>query len=228
MTPSENESLTIGFSVAATPRAVFDAWMSSKAHTDMTGGAAEIDAKVGGEFTAWDGYIRGRTLELEPGKRITQTWRTTEFAEGAQDSNVEIELDALPGGTQITVHHTGLADGEAEKYLDGWAQFYETPMKSFFGEPKPAGVKAKGAAKKSAPKRTSKKATKQSAVMKTAKKSVKTSVKKKATKMNAAKKTAKKVSKKAAPIKKAAKKVATKVKKAAKKVVKKAKKASKK
>jgi len=52
---------------------VCNAWLASEGHSKMTGGAAQASAGVGGEFTAWDGYIWGKNLELEPGKRIPKS-----------------------------------------------------------------------------------------------------------------------------------------------------------
>ncbi|MGD1014454.1 MAG: hypothetical protein ABR963_08730 [Acidimicrobiales bacterium] len=52
--------------VAASPEAIYRAWMSSDGHSAMTGGEAHVDPVVGGEFTAWDQYIKGTTLELDP------------------------------------------------------------------------------------------------------------------------------------------------------------------
>ena len=40
-------------------------------------------------ITAWDGYISGRNVELIPGERIVQTWRTSEFGVSDPDSNLE-------------------------------------------------------------------------------------------------------------------------------------------
>jgi uncharacterized protein YndB with AHSA1/START domain len=64
----------------ADPTTIYSAWMSSEGHSAMTGAAASVDPAIGGAFTAWDGYIEGRTLSLEPGLRIVQSWRTSEFA----------------------------------------------------------------------------------------------------------------------------------------------------
>ncbi|MGD0121292.1 MAG: hypothetical protein ABSC46_01880 [Candidatus Limnocylindrales bacterium] len=61
---------TVSDVIPATPMAVYDAWMSNDGHGGMAGAAAEIDLREGGEFSAWDGYISGRTLALEPGRRI--------------------------------------------------------------------------------------------------------------------------------------------------------------
>ena len=58
----------------------------------MTGGAATITGKVGDHFTAWDGYIKGENMVLEPYKRILQTWRTSQFEESEEDSQLEILL----------------------------------------------------------------------------------------------------------------------------------------
>jgi hypothetical protein len=43
--------------------------MSSAGHSAMTSAEAHVDPSVGGTFDAWEG-ITGRTLTLEPGRRI--------------------------------------------------------------------------------------------------------------------------------------------------------------
>src|SRR5688572_20560702 len=86
----------------ATPDEIYNAWLSSEGHSALTGSPAQVDGKVGGEFTAWDGYISGRTLELEPGHRIVQAWRTSEFPEEAPDSRLELLFKAVKGGTKLT------------------------------------------------------------------------------------------------------------------------------
>ena len=62
-----------------TAQQIYNAWLDSEAHSAFTGSPAQIDPQVGGQFTAWDGYIQGQTLETEPFRRILQAWRTTEF-----------------------------------------------------------------------------------------------------------------------------------------------------
>src|SRR5262249_39651787 len=85
----------------AAPEVVYDAWLDSAAHGDMTGGAAKIDNRVGGPYSAWDGYITGKTLELIPGKRIVQSWRTSEFGSDDSDSTVIVELEPTKGGARL-------------------------------------------------------------------------------------------------------------------------------
>jgi uncharacterized protein YndB with AHSA1/START domain len=71
--------------IPASPEAIYDAWLDSAGHTNMTGAKATASDKVGAAFTAWDGYITGRNLELARPKRIVQSWRTSQFEGGDPD-----------------------------------------------------------------------------------------------------------------------------------------------
>ena len=54
--------------IPATPQQIYDAWLDSRGHAQMTGGGKALQsAKEGAVVTAWDGYISGRNLTLEPG-----------------------------------------------------------------------------------------------------------------------------------------------------------------
>ena len=122
---------TVSDVIPATPMAVYDAWMSNDGHTGMTGAGAQIDAREGGEFSAWDGYISGRTVVLEPGRRIVQSWRTSEFEPTDPDSQIEVLLREVPGGTEITLRHTAIPDGQSG-YEQGWRDNYFDPMREYF------------------------------------------------------------------------------------------------
>ena len=124
---------TVSTKLAATPEKVFRAWLSSEGHADMTGSPATVEPRVGGKFTAWDGYITGRTVELKPYNLIVQAWRTSEFADSDPDSRLELVLKPIPGGTQLTLFHSGLPDGQAESYESGWEESYFAPMREYFG-----------------------------------------------------------------------------------------------
>ena len=115
------------------PADVYDAWLSSERHGAMTGDPAKIDARVGGTFEASDGYISGTTLELEPGHRIVQSWRTTEFAAEDADSLVEVLLEPDAGGTRVTLHHSQIPDRQSG-YEQGWRDFYFAPMREYFAQ----------------------------------------------------------------------------------------------
>ncbi len=116
-----------------TPDEIYAAWMSSAGHTAMTGADAHVDARVGGAFDAWDGYITGHTLALEPGRRIVQSWRTSEFTDAHADSQIEVLLEPEGEGTRITVRHTNVPDGQTGYEQGGWQESYFEPMREYFG-----------------------------------------------------------------------------------------------
>lgn len=125
------KTFTISEWFPASPEKIYLAWLDSKGHSDMTGSPARISSKVGEEFEAWDGYIFGKNLELEPGKRILQSWRTTEFDPSEQDSLVEIFFEPVLNGTKVTIHHSNLP-AHGSQYRQGWIDFYFQPMKEYF------------------------------------------------------------------------------------------------
>jgi len=122
---------TISSLIPATPQEIYHAWMSSDGHSAMTGSPAKISPELGGKFEAWDGYIHGTNLELVPGKRIVQSWRTVEFSADEPDSRIEISLDAEGEQTRLTLHHTGLPP-HGKQYEQGWVESYFEPMKEYF------------------------------------------------------------------------------------------------
>jgi activator of HSP90 ATPase len=117
----------------ATPEEIYTAWLSSDGHTKMTGGQAFITAGVGAEFDAWDGYIHGRNLQLEYGKRIVQSWRTSEFKDNEPDSHLEITFEPVGKQTKLILKHTELPP-HGGQYEQGWVESYFEPMKKYFSE----------------------------------------------------------------------------------------------
>lgn len=128
----KTDSIKVSAVIPAEPRTIFSAWMSSKGHGEMTGSSAKVTARVGSQFSAWDGYISGKTLELTPPTRILQSWRTTEFADEEPDSLLEVLLVETKGGTRVTLNHTKVPAGQGPEYKKGWIDFYFTPMKKYF------------------------------------------------------------------------------------------------
>lgn len=124
------DSLRVSAVLPASPDAVRDAWLSADGHEAMTGAPATVGPD--GRFTAWDGYIEGTTVSVEDG-RIVQRWRTSEFPDDAPDSTLEIRLEAVPGGTRVTLDHREIPDGQGPAYEGGWEEFYFAPMRAWFG-----------------------------------------------------------------------------------------------
>lgn len=129
------DSLLTSGPVSASAQAIYDAFIDAALHTAMTGAGATSDPQVGGEFTAWDGYITGRHLELSPGRRIVQSWRSSQFPADAPDSRLEIELLPEAGGTLVSFRHSEIPAGRGAGYEQGWVDHYLEPMRRFFVGP---------------------------------------------------------------------------------------------
>jgi activator of HSP90 ATPase len=98
-----------------------------------TGSKATISNKIGGKFTAWDGYISGKTVALEKNKKIIQKWRTTEFNAHDKDSILEITIEEInKNRSKLTFKHTDLPEGTEEEYKNGWKEYYIKPLKEYF------------------------------------------------------------------------------------------------
>lgn len=129
-------AFTVSATIPATPKAIYDAWLDGKQHGLMNGGGkATGSTKVGGRFTAWDGYIKGKNLELVSGKRIVQSWRTTQFTGKDPDSQIAVMLAKVPSGTKVTLRHSNVPDGH-DGYKSGWKTHYFAPMKVYFAAKK--------------------------------------------------------------------------------------------
>jgi uncharacterized protein YndB with AHSA1/START domain len=139
-------SITLSTLIPAPPDIVYSAWLDSDGHTAFTGSPAQIDARVGGRHTAWDGYISGATLELLPGSKIVQSWRAADFPEEAPDSRLEVHLSVANGATRLTLIHTNVPDKQLKAIERGWHEFYFEPMTEHFAAKAAARAAAKAIA----------------------------------------------------------------------------------
>ncbi|MBK7580545.1 MAG: SRPBCC domain-containing protein [Myxococcales bacterium] len=137
----------------ATPAVVYRALVDAKQHAAFTGSHASNDGKVGGPFSAYDGYIVGFNVELVKGVRVIQAWRANEWKEGAW-SIARFELaPAGTGRTKLTLTQAGVPDAFQKRITRGWKDFYWVPLASWLRASsakarKPPRAKPKTRAKK--------------------------------------------------------------------------------
>ena len=128
----KKETIKQKVTITAKPIEVYKAFVDAKKHSAFTGGKATGEDRVGAKFTAWDGYISGKFLELEEGKRIVQEWVTTEWPNGYPPSRFELTLREVKEGTEILMVHSDVPAEQTEDIKDGWNEFYWKPLKVYF------------------------------------------------------------------------------------------------
>lgn len=126
------ESIELKEIFGVKPDVVYHAWLDSQQHSKMTGGKAVCSSQVNETYSAWDGYISGKNVELKPNQKIVQSWRTTEFSDKDEDSLLTIQLKEIKNGTEFILTHTNIPKGQTQ-YKKGWKEHYFDPMKVYFG-----------------------------------------------------------------------------------------------
>lgn len=129
MSDSIHQEITLG----ASPALVYQALTEAKQFSAMSGGApAEIEARAGGAFSVFGGHVAGRTLELEPGRRVVQAWRARDWAPGVY-SVCRFELNSSGQGTRLVFDQTGVPAGAKEHLEGGWHKMYWEPLNQLKG-----------------------------------------------------------------------------------------------
>ena len=124
--------------VIAAPRAqVYRAWTEAEALAawfgprGVTTRVTELDPRPGGryrfEMVEDNTYIvGGQFREVVPEQRLvfTWTWETDDYA--AVETEVEVTLTDVAGGTELSLVHRRLPDDEArEKHGQGWGSSFD-------------------------------------------------------------------------------------------------------
>ena len=114
----------------APPAVLFDAFLDSKKHSQITGAPAKVSRRAGGRFTAFGGALSGRNLLLVPGRMIVQAWRSTQFKTSDPDSILVLTFSKVAGGTRIDLVHVNVPAHDHKGVTKGWPKYYWAPWKS--------------------------------------------------------------------------------------------------
>ncbi|MBA3679223.1 SRPBCC domain-containing protein [Candidatus Saccharibacteria bacterium] len=117
----------------ASAQQVYDALMSSKQHAEFTGAAANIDNTVGGKITAWDEYIEGENIVLEPGTKIVQKWRASDWPEG-EWSEATFELKDVDDDCELVFTQVRVPESMVKDVEQGWVDYYWKPLKKYLAK----------------------------------------------------------------------------------------------
>ncbi|SRR5258708_178554 len=92
-----------------------------------------ISTGVGGDFTLFGGYITGRHVEMLPGERLVQAWRTGSWKPG-EFSIAAFYLAGEGGKTRLRFEHRGFPHGDGATLARGWHVHYWEPLAKFLAQ----------------------------------------------------------------------------------------------
>ena len=97
----------------------------------MTGSPAQVTPKVrGGVYCL--GWLHLRQKSGAAAQQAHLAGLANDgISGGGPDSLLEVILEPVDGGTQVTLRHSNLPT-DSEQYLQGWLDFYFAPMKAIF------------------------------------------------------------------------------------------------
>jgi uncharacterized protein YndB with AHSA1/START domain len=130
----KKEALRVTSTIPVAPTTLYFAWIDSTHHSSMTGMTAKLEPVVGAKYSTCNGYVTGKLVILDLGRRIVMSWRTTDFPRDAADSRVEVHFETLGLSTRILILHTEIPEGQSEKYKALWNEKYIAPMRSYFSK----------------------------------------------------------------------------------------------
>jgi len=124
-------SITQQAMIAAEPAEVYAVLADADALSALSGMSGIPGRSAGEEFSAFDGNVTGRQIELVPGQRLVQAWRFPQFAPGTY-SMVSFTLTAEAVGTRLVIEQHGEPDDWHDHIDANWPTFYLTPLENHF------------------------------------------------------------------------------------------------
>ena len=118
--------------LGASPDALFDAYLDRRGHQAVTGGKVSISARPGSRFSAFDGMITGRTLEVLPKRLIVQSWRSGGWQVDDPDSILVLAFSAgrQAATGRIDLVHVGVPAHDHDGVVEGWRTYYWRPWRA--------------------------------------------------------------------------------------------------
>uniref|UniRef100_A0A2M4ANB2 Putative activator of 90 kDa heat shock protein atpase log 1 n=1 Tax=Anopheles triannulatus TaxID=58253 RepID=A0A2M4ANB2_9DIPT len=111
---------------------LYDALTREDMVTAFTRGYVKQELFKGGDFVYFGGNISGKYQELEPNKKIVQTWRYKQWPSGHY-STVTMELKEQEDHTELHLTQTMIPAAEYEMTRQNWQRYYWDSIRSAFG-----------------------------------------------------------------------------------------------
>jgi uncharacterized protein YndB with AHSA1/START domain len=132
-TKDKGYPFTLTWIIYASPADVFNALAMPEVITEWTGDTAVLEPKVNGAFEMFGGWVKGTVLAFEPGKKLSYSWKPTDWNKKADASTVTYLFEKDEAGTKITLTHEGFPSlKESNDHKSGWVDNVFEPLNDYF------------------------------------------------------------------------------------------------
>ena len=118
----------------ASPQQLYELYMDQKKHALVTGAQAKITSKEGTTYSAHDGYITGKNLQLVPGRLIVQSWRASDWSEDTIDSTFILLFEANGKDSIVQMIQANVPDNQVVSLSKGWRAHYWDHWKQWLSD----------------------------------------------------------------------------------------------
>jgi uncharacterized protein YndB with AHSA1/START domain len=126
-------SVSMSVTLPASPKDVFDALTNPKIIASWCGQKGKVEAEIGGKFEMFDGWVMGKVLAFESGKRLSYTWLPDEWKDKWNASIVSFTFSKAKSGTKVILKHSGFPnEDELKSHHEGWKEHVFDPLKKHF------------------------------------------------------------------------------------------------
>lgn len=119
--------------IPADPAQVYAVLSDPAALSALSGMDGDAGRSEGDGFSAFDGHVVGRQVEMVFGERLVQAWRFPVWPEGTY-SIVRFTLTAEHDGTRLVLDQHGEPDDWHDHVDANWSTFYLMPLARCFAD----------------------------------------------------------------------------------------------
>jgi len=113
------------------PSSLYATYMNGERHSVATGAPAQITDTEGSNFSAHNGYITGKNLQLIKDKLIVQSWRAQSWSSDELDSTFILHFEPQGNDTLMHVIHANVPTNAFDDLNSGWHKMYWEPFRLY-------------------------------------------------------------------------------------------------
>lgn len=125
-------SIKLSLTLPASPDTVFTTLTQSHHIRRWSQQSGRVEPVNNGKFNLFDGWVNGTVLVYKPAKRLSYTWKPSEWEKDILPSVVVYTFKSVKKGTRITLTHKGFpSERKAQSHKNGWKEFVFEPLKAY-------------------------------------------------------------------------------------------------